>query len=70
MKKLLAYTISGIILFIIAYMVTGILAHSIIGDKIYGESVTVSAEVEGLQVKELPYSTNEPLQPAYNITKL
>lgn len=64
MKRAAIYIISGIVLFLIAYMVTGLLVHAIMGDEVYGESVTIGAKVKWIEVEELPYLTTEPLQSA------
>jgi len=57
-----------VILFFTTYALVSIGVNKLMGDKVYGEELTVSARVEGLEVKQLPYT--EQLQPAYNITKL
>lgn len=71
MKTVIVLVVSGIALFLIAYVVVGLLVHAIVGDKVYGSNdITIGARVEWIKVKDTPYTTTEPLQPAYNITKL
>lgn len=68
-------TITGLLLtvFFASYFLTALAVEMIIGDEVYGEDITITAEVVGLEVKpnfgvQNQHQYNE--QPALNIHKL
>lgn len=73
MKYFIVIVILVITLFFATYFMTGLAVNMIMKDVAYGEDINVSAQVNGLQVKENYGKQSDQLyrpQPAHNINQL
>lgn len=73
MKYIIVIVIVVITLFFAAYFMTGLAVNMIMGDKVYGQNIDVSARVDGLQVKDNYGKQSDQFyrpQPAHNINQL
>lgn len=73
MKYFIVIVILVITLFFATYFMTGLAVNMIMKDVAYGEDINVSAQVNGLQVKENYGKQSDQFyrpQPAHNINQL
>lgn len=77
MKRLIIWIVFFVVVFVASYLLVDVFVKAAMADykeptreAYHGLQITVGARVEWMKVESHTYTTNEPLQPAFNIATL